>query len=230
MTKVLVIEDDPTQLKRLSFGLEQAGFEVKSSECIISGLEESRSSVPDVILCSDKLPGLGALDLLDLSKEESSLADVPVIVFSETHHEKLDCFKAGCDDFIIMPADEGELELRIKAVTRRGKSNGVSGSFAHISIFDLIQLFMGARQTGVMSVDCGSVTGEIGVDEGQVVNASSKKGVEGVEGEDAFVELLKASQAGGNFVFEKIDLTKEKNIEKRTDHLLLGIANMLDES
>jgi hypothetical protein len=89
---------------------------------------------------------------------------------------------------------------------------------------------MGARQTGVMSVDCGSVTGEIGVDEGQVVNASSKKGVEGVEGEDAFVELLKASQAGGNFVFEKIDLTKEKNIEKRTDHLLLGIANMLDES
>jgi len=230
VTTVLVIEDDLTQQKRLSFGLEKAGFEVKSSECIISGLEESRSSVPDVILCSDQLPGLGAVDLLDLSREESTLAGVPVIVFSETHHEKLNCFKAGCDDFIIMPADEGELELRIKAVIRRGKSNGVSGSFAHISIFDLIQLFMGARQTGVMSVDCGSLVGEIGVEEGQVAFADCSEGAKEIEGEDAFIELLKASQSGGKFVFEKVALGKDKNIEKRTDHLLLGIANMLDES
>ena len=230
MSKVLVIENDSTQLNRLSFSLTQVGFTVDSVSCIISGLEKSKIDVPDMILCSDSMPGLDALDLLDLTKEEAQLADVPVIIFSETHHQKLDCFKAGCDDFIVLPADEGELELRIKAVLRRGKSSGVSGSFAHIGIFDLIQLFMGARQTGILEMDCGEIAGCLVVEEGQVIHSSSARGGSEFQGEDSFVELLKAAQSGGKFSFSKSDIESfDKNIEKRTDHLLLGIANILDE-
>ncbi len=231
MSKILIIENDSTQLDRLSFSLEKSGFEILARRCIISGLESTRAQQPDAILCSDNLPGLGAIDLLDLIREESALSGIPVVVVSEENHDKLDCFRAGCDDFILMPADEGELALRVGAIIKRGKNSGVSGSFSHISVFDLIQLFMGARQTGLMNVDCGDFSGEIGVDTGQVVFAHSSRNGVTQEGEDAFVDILKTAQAGGMFQFEKKSVEgRETNIEKRTDHLLLGIANMLDES
>ena len=231
MTKILVIENDATQLNRLSFTLSQGGFSVESASCIISGLEKSKKETPDIILCSDSLPGLDPLDLLDLSKEEAQLADIPVIVFSEANHQKLDCFKAGCDDFIVLPADEGELEHRIKSVIRRGRTTGVNGNFSHIGIFDLIQLFMGARQSGVLEIDCGEISGQLVVEEGQVIHAAAELGGASLRGEDSFVELLKKAQKGGKFVFSKSTTAEyERNIEKRTDHLLLGIASMLDEA
>ena len=90
---------------------------------------------------------------------------------------------------------------------------------------------MGARQSGLLTVECGELSGEIGVESGQVVFAScNEAGLEQL-GEDAFVGILKKAQVGGKFVFEKKDVSDlGTNIDKRTDHLLLGIANMLDEA
>ena len=89
MAKVLLIENDSTSRDRLSFGLEKEGFDMVEAECIISGLENTRLAPPDVVLCSNQLPGLGAVDLLDLVREDSALAGIPVVIFSEDHTDKL---------------------------------------------------------------------------------------------------------------------------------------------
>lgn len=231
MESVLIIESDQTQLERLAFGLEKGGFSVKRAECVISGLELCRNYTPDAIVCQVNLPGLGVRDLLDMRREEGSLSAVPVLVISESSVDKIDSFRAGCEDYLQLPSDEGELLFRLKALIKRARNKGVSGSFRDISIFDLIQLFMGARQSGELVVDCGELSGKLILNLGQVIFAECVN-VESLEaGEAAFVSLLKGAEKGGRFVFEKAKTDEApRNIEKRTDHLLLGIANILDES
>ena len=62
--------------------------------------------------------------------------------------------------------------------------------------------------------------------EGQVIHAICGS----ITGEDAFLKLLRGTQGTGAFMFAADFGEKfERSITKRTDHLLLGLANRLDE-
>lgn len=234
MAKVTVIDSDNVRRERLVFSLESSGHQAEGLDCAISALESARENRPDIILCSDTLPGLSPIDLLEMRLDSAFLSDLPIMVFGNSPHRKQDFFKAGCEDFIVLPADEGEISLRIGALLKRAKQGGVSGSFAHIGIFDLIQLFMGARQTGLLEVDSDDLKAMLVIEAGQVGHCSIE-GKDSEDGEACFIDILRASQSGGDFTFTRIEAEdipeaySESNISKRTDHLLLGIANILDE-
>lgn len=226
MLEILLISADDAYARRIAHYMQGLGMEMKRTVCVISALEEARLCKPDIILCSEFLPGLDALDLLQIRREASDLSNIPVLVMSESNRRKLDFLREGCDDFLQLPLDEGELELRVKAVVRRINAGGLRGDFAHINLLELIQMLTSARRDGILDVDCGEVSGQIFFRQGQAFHALSR----GLEGEDAFLSILRAAQKGGSFVFESAVLQETtQTIEKRTDHLLLGLANALDE-
>jgi len=234
MAKVLLIDSDNVRRERMVFDLQGAGHEVNGALCSISGLEFARSNPPEIILCGDSLEGLSPLDLLEMRLEVAFLSDLPIVVFGDSSRKKIDFLKAGCDDFWLMPTDAGELSLRVNALLKTSRGAGVSGSFAHISIFDLIQLFMGARQTGLLAIESAGLKSMMVVESGQITHCSIE-GQDAEDGEALFVEVMRSAQRSGDFSFKKIeadDIPAEystSNISKRTDHLLLGIANILDE-
>ncbi len=230
--QILIIDDDEAQLDRLAFLLEKAGFGVESAGCVVAGLESAKTLNPDLIISRETLPDLALTDLLEIKNEEPSLVDIPVVALIDEAAERIEYYRAGCQDVISIPFDEAELLFRIRIAMRRSGPKGVSGSFSHINLIDLIQMLISSRRDGKLDIDCGESSGTLFFKEGQVVHAVA----DGLSGEEAFIKLLRESQSAGgsggefNFNSEKLPEKTPESITQRTDHLLLSLANVLDES
>ena len=226
MARILILDNENHYLGNVSASLRRAGIEVFEAECVPSALERARSERPDILVAAEHFSGLDIIDLLEIKRSEHSLSEIGTVVVSPSKERKLECFRLGCDDFITLPADDAELFFRICALLRRIGSKGVRGQFQDISIMDLVQMLAAARRTGRLAVECGQNGGALYFGEGQVCHATFGSDV----GEEAFLQILRASQKGGSFVFAVEEIKHvETTIEKRTDHLLLGLANALDE-
>ena len=226
MSKVLLLDNQQGHLVRLQEQLVRAGIQVVSGNCVVSALEQAHTEIVDLIVSVEKLYGLDALDLLEIKGEQKELSDIPVVVVSASGRRKLECFKLGCDDFIQLPCDEPELLFRICAVLRRTMKTGLTGSFEHVTFVDLVQMLVAARRDGKLEVEAENLAGVLHLKEGQVIHAVCDK----KEGEEAFLAMLRATRGLGVFSFtnESVD-SIEPTIHKRTDHLLLGLANRIDE-
>lgn len=226
MSKVLVLDNKQEHLARLKQQLTRAGIDVLESDCVVTALEQTHEQIIDLIVSAEKLSGFDAVDLLELKAEERELSDIPVVVVSPSGRRKLECFQRGCDDFIELPCDEPELLFRICAVLRRTMKTGLSGSFEHVTFVDLVQMLVAARRDGKLEIETEQHAGQVFFKEGQVFHVVCGKQV----GEDAFLTILRATRGAGVFSFTNENIEKvEPSIHKRTDHLLLGLANKIDE-
>lgn len=226
MAKVFFITEGIDRANALHQNLEERGYEVVQFANVVSALEATQATSVRLIVCQDFLGNLGAIDLLEIRRSEPSLVDIPVVVFGETDELKVEAYRKGCDDFISFPISSEELALRLSVVLKRESREGVNGDFEHISLLDLLQMLLASRGSGAMEVVFEQERGLLGINQGQVTYAQNGS----VFGEDAFLAILKNSQIGGLFSFLANGTFPQPNIDKRTDHLLLGLANIIDES
>ncbi len=225
MSRLLLVDNEQCGLEPLVESLGEAGFCVSKAECAISALEALRAEKFDLVLCTEELPGLDACDLLELRRSEPALCQTPLIVIATSAKNKLPAFKLGCDDFIMLPIERTEMLFRICAVLRRESKHGLCGDFSSVSIFDLIQMLIAARSSGTLEIDCGE-TAVFCFREGEVYHAHFRNFL----GEEAFLEVLRQVKAGGSFVYSSwLKDGLAQNIHRRTDHLLISLANTLDE-
>lgn len=225
MANILIVDSDSTRLNQLRYVLKRTGAEVQTEQCAIAALELCRTQVFDVLIVAEILPGIDGMDLLRLMEADPLMAGTPVVVVAETSKRKIECLKAGCAGFLLS-TDQEELPFLIPTLLQARTERGLHGDLSHISLLDLIQMFMAARSSGELSVQHGEFSGTMFLREGQVVHAV----VGSVQGEEAFLAILRQGQRGGSFSFSSAKtVTVDSTIEKRTDHLLLGLANMLDE-
>ena len=83
ITKVLVVEDDPTFAEQLKHGLEADGFAVEIASTATDGLPRALSGQFDVVLTDNKLPGPSGLDLI--SQVRAKLPRLPMILMTGLH-------------------------------------------------------------------------------------------------------------------------------------------------
>ena len=231
MSEILLVEERHELLSKLAGTLESAQFRVRQLPCLLSMLTTCMEHRPDLIVVRGPFTGLDVPDMLELRRELPSIAQTPVLVIASDTQSKLTCFRLGCDDFVVVPVEETELFFRICSLLRRRgelptSDGGIRGSLNDIGIVDLVQMFVAARRDGKLVVESGAESGGLFFVEGHVADAEWS----GATGEAGFIALLKAGIGGGTFHFTPEDTTgREVRIEKRTDHLLLGFANMMDE-
>lgn len=226
MSRILVVDNHDRFLAGLTQTLKKVGMEVIEAPCIVSGLELAKKHTPDLLVSAEEFNGLDVIDLLECRKVDSLITDIPALVISPSARRKLECFKLGCDDFITLPADDAEIFFRICAILRRVSSRGLSGQFSDVSLVDLIQMLTSAKRSGVLEVEFTNTSGVLYFREGQLCHAVIGDGI----GEDALLDSIRLSMRGGTFSFTVTDMADvETTITKRTDHLLLFLANTLDE-
>lgn len=82
MTKVLIIDDDPSMqsLYQRVFSLESFAVEVASGGTI--GLEKAHTFSPDIILLDMMMPQVNGLEVLEKLKADPATSAIPVIVMS----------------------------------------------------------------------------------------------------------------------------------------------------
>ena len=78
MARILVVEDNPANLKLATFLLESAGHTVLKATDAEAGLALARDSQPSLILMDIQLPGMDGLQATALLKGDEATRAIPV--------------------------------------------------------------------------------------------------------------------------------------------------------
>jgi len=115
MAKILVIEDNPANMKLATLLLNHVGYTVSCAVDAETGLTMARRENPDLILMDIQLPGMDGLAATELLKRDAATADIPVIALTamamKEDQEKTRV--AGCDAYIAKPLRYQELYAAI---------------------------------------------------------------------------------------------------------------------
>jgi CheY-like chemotaxis protein len=105
LADILIVDDNPDNLKVLTATLNKEGFKVRS---VLSGdmaLTAARAAAPDVILLDVNMPVMSGYDTCEVLKADPNLQHIPVI-FITALGDELDKSRAqqvGVVDFVIKP-------------------------------------------------------------------------------------------------------------------------------
>jgi two-component system KDP operon response regulator KdpE len=114
----VVIEDEP-QIRRFVRGaLEAEGWQVHEAGTLRSGLAETGTRKPDLLILDLGLPDGDGIELI---RDVRGWSMLPIIVLSARVDEadKIAALDAGADDYLTKPFGVGELLARVRANLRR---------------------------------------------------------------------------------------------------------------
>ncbi|MBC3954688.1 MULTISPECIES: response regulator [Pseudomonas] len=111
MAQILIIEDNPANMRLAELLLTSAGHAVIAAVDAETGLKLAREHQPHLILMDIQLPDMDGLQATALLKAQASTASIPVIALTamamKEDEEKIRL--AGCDAYIIKPLSYKEL-------------------------------------------------------------------------------------------------------------------------
>jgi two-component system, cell cycle response regulator DivK len=117
MAKILIVEDNPTNMKLVVFLLESAGHSALTAMDAETGLMLARNERPDLILMDIQLPGMDGLEATALLKRDEATRAIPVIALTalamKGDEERIRA--AGCDGYIAKPLPYRELLAIVSA-------------------------------------------------------------------------------------------------------------------
>jgi two-component system, OmpR family, KDP operon response regulator KdpE len=118
MTRVLVVDDEPSILRALRINLTARHYEVTTAADGASGLAAAARDRPDVIILDLGLPDMDGTDIIHGVRGWSA---TPIIVLSAWGQEsqKVAALDAGADDYVTKPFGMDELLARLRAAVRR---------------------------------------------------------------------------------------------------------------
>jgi DNA-binding response OmpR family regulator len=118
MTKILVVDDEPTLVATLKYNLEREKYEVITAADGGSAIEIARSSRPDLVLLDLMLPGMDGIEVCRVLRKDT---DVPILMLTAkgTEIDKVVGLEVGADDYLTKPFGMRELIARVKALLRR---------------------------------------------------------------------------------------------------------------
>jgi len=122
MARILVVEDNPINMKLVADLLEFEGHEVLRA----CDAERARivvaDSLPDLILMDIALPGIDGLTLTREIKAQQRTRQVPVVALTAfaMKGDKQKALDAGCDGYITKPINTRDLLARVAEYLQNG--------------------------------------------------------------------------------------------------------------
>jgi sigma-B regulation protein RsbU (phosphoserine phosphatase) len=114
--KVLVVDDERTNLALLTSTLRNEGHEVLSASNGADALELAKTHKPDIVLLDILMPGMDGFEVLENLKRMEGMARVPVLFLTglEDIESKLRGFSKGAVDYITKPFHQEEVRARLR--------------------------------------------------------------------------------------------------------------------
>jgi DNA-binding response OmpR family regulator len=105
INRVLIVEDSPTQAKKLSYFLEEHGFQCLLARSGKEGLESMREHVPTLVISDVVMPEMDGFEFCKRVKLDASLKDTPIILLTSLSDTSdiIGGLECGADNFITKP-------------------------------------------------------------------------------------------------------------------------------
>jgi CheY-like chemotaxis protein len=120
--KLLMVDDNPGNLKLLSFILGKHGYEMRlalDAEQALSILKEFR---PQLILMDIQLPGMDGLELTRRLKADPAYRDIVIVAVtaSAMKGDEEVALAAGCDGYVTKPIDTRTMPALVERYLESG--------------------------------------------------------------------------------------------------------------
>jgi two-component system, cell cycle response regulator DivK len=117
MATILIVEDNPANMKLAVFLLQHAGYTVLSAVDAEAGLALARAQHPDLILMDIQLPGMDGLAAIELLKRDEATNGIRVVALTALamKGDEARIREAGCDAYIAKPMRYQEVLATVAA-------------------------------------------------------------------------------------------------------------------
>jgi two-component system KDP operon response regulator KdpE len=118
MQTILVVDDDPAQVKVIELTLQAANYRPVTATNGEDGLKAVRNYQPDLVVLDVLMPGMDGWETCYRIRQIST---VPIIFLTarQTSDDKVSGLKLGADDYLVKPFLPDELLARVETVLRR---------------------------------------------------------------------------------------------------------------
>lgn len=119
--KLLVADDNPSNLALLARYLQQEEYELITAVNGLETLEKARAEMPDLLLLDVNMPEKDGFQVLEEIRSDPATEHLPVIIVTAARQDPVDmqyALNLGADDYVIKPFDRRELMARIRTRLR----------------------------------------------------------------------------------------------------------------
>lgn len=123
MSRILVVEDNPTNMQFVVAVLESAGHQALQAKDAETGLRIAHYDLPDLIFMDIQLPGMDGLEATRRLKAAEATRRIPVYAVTafamkgDAEH----FIAAGCDGYLAKPVSYKDLLATVAAVEAAGQ-------------------------------------------------------------------------------------------------------------
>jgi twitching motility two-component system response regulator PilH len=117
MTRILVVDDSPTETHVLKAMLERHGYQVSVAKTGEEGIKLAQQESPDVILMDIVMPGVNGFQATRKLSKDPATSSIPIVMIStkDQDTDRIWAKRQGAKDYITKPVTEDELLSKIKA-------------------------------------------------------------------------------------------------------------------
>jgi len=116
---VLVVDDQPANLRLMDAVLSPRGYTVITAESGEAALAALKESSIDIVLLDILMPGMDGHHVCREIRADEATAFLPVIMITASGaQEKLRALESGADDFVTKPFVQAELIARVASLSR----------------------------------------------------------------------------------------------------------------
>jgi len=120
-SRILVVEDNPKNLKLVRDVLTYSGFEVIEATCGEDGVRLAHDELPDLILMDLQLPGIDGKEALRQIREADH-SHVPVVAVTAfaMNEDREKAFQSGFDGYVEKPISVRALPQQVRDFLQLG--------------------------------------------------------------------------------------------------------------
>lgn len=118
--KVLVVDDEPRNVKLLNTYLKAEGYHLLSAYDGVTAIKTVIEEQPDVILLDIMMPELNGFEVTELLKKHHKTQHIPIILVTSLDgaENRAKGLNVGADEFLTKPINRSELLARVRALQR----------------------------------------------------------------------------------------------------------------
>ena len=142
--RVLVVDDESTNLMLLQHALRKSGYVVDTARSAYEAKECLACKLPDIILLDISMPEVSGLDLLRELRQTTATMTIPVMLVSALTDTDtiVDGLQWGANDYITKPVDVNVLLARVRTqlqtADRARLLEAQAGTLAKLALTDAL--------------------------------------------------------------------------------------------
>ncbi len=120
-SKILVVDDEPRNVKILQIQLRARGYTVYTAADGLEALDVVEKEMPDLILLDINMPKMDGFEVVERIRAHETTEFIPIVMITalrDTRENRIKSIEVGADDFIEKPFDSVEVLARVRSLLR----------------------------------------------------------------------------------------------------------------